>query len=247
MDPTETVFLRVALPPKKMNPGLTPHPPPSSRGPSPAVALPALLWTDKLPYFFTFLIALAGWAITRAADRLTNSPLLEWSVRERADAEGLREVTYHLVNLSAAKPLRELNLFVRVEGPGQQSRFVDGWIIWRAPVMKPVDREFANGPYDDGRWAYYVIPELQPGCGVDLFAKVRGSGPLVLHLTDAVQAVRLQPLGLATWTVRHEMDLLLVLAGSTLGLLLGYVTLLSRQPAAPAGHPPPPTPPPLPP
>ena len=216
-----------------MNPEPAATPP---RTPPPAAgALPALLWADKLPYFFTFLIALAGWAVTRAADRLTNSPLLEWSVQEKPGAKNLREATYHLVNLSSAKPLREVSLFMRLNGPDQKSRVVDARVVWRAPVMKPVDRDFQNGPYEGGRWAYFVVPELQPSCGVDLLAVVEGPGELVLHLSDSLQAVRLQRRGLATWTVRHEMHLLLTLAGTTLGLLLAYVAILSRHPAPRAG------------
>jgi hypothetical protein len=187
---------------------------------------------ENAPYLFTLIIATLGWLLTRAVDEMTKSPLVGYSVHDSVDAQGLREFSVRVHNISAATAFRNLYL-VLTNLDGVRSKFTQADIQYEPPVH--VSKERKTVAEWGNTWAGAQLKELQPQTAIRLATQIEGPDDPVVRFESATDTVRLVKDGWLTYAVEHEMELLLWFAGGLVALLLFYVICLAKGKPAAAG------------
>jgi hypothetical protein len=181
--------------------------------------------TESAPYLFTIIIATLGWLLTRAADEMTKSPLLAYSIQESVDGQG-REYSVRVHNISAATALRNVYLIL-TNLDGKSSKFTRAEIQYEAPIH--ISKERKTAAEHESTWAGVLVKELQPKTAIRLTTVIEGPDTPVLRCESATDTIRLIEDGCRTFVVEQQTAILLWLAGGLCALLLIYVVYLVRN------------------
>src|SRR6266403_5615922 len=114
---------------------------------------------ENAPYLFTLIIAALGWLLTRAVDEMTKSPLVGYSTHNSVNAQGAREFSVQVHNLSAATAFRNLYL-VLTNLDGERTKFRWADIQYPPPVHVSPERK-TTAKWADS-WASAQFVDLQP-------------------------------------------------------------------------------------
>jgi hypothetical protein len=188
-----------------------------------------MLHSEKAPYFFTLAIAILGWCISRAVDRITDGPALAYAM-EQKEVNREQDLTVRIENTTASTVYRNLEFHLsNLEGEGARFTSVD---IEYPPPIWP-DAMDRKTPVLSVALANYQVPELQPGASVLLRARHTGNGYPVLRFHTNDNAVRLVT-GWKYAVARNEITILFSLIALWCLFILIYLVLLSRKPPTPA-------------
>jgi hypothetical protein len=176
----------------------------------------ARLNKKEIPYLITILVAIVGWSITHVADRVLKSPVVEYSTSVDTTSEP-RTIKVTILNLSNKA---FVNLRFELQGQGVKACNVP--MSFRPPAWasNSVPEEGTDG-------VGFVISQLQPNWKVTMCGEYRGGGkdPLfVLKDGSPDQSIELRQPDLATWILKHEAELMIVLAAiGSLGVVAWIV------------------------
>ena len=157
----------------------------------------------EIPYLITILVAIVGWSITHVADRVLNAPVVEYSTKIDI-ATDPRTVRVTILNLS-----NKAFLNLRFELQGKTVKACNIPMSFEPPAWA------SDLPPDEGTdGVSFVVSQLQPNwkvtmCGV----YTDGKEPLfVLKDGGQGQPIELRQPDFATWILKHEAELMSVLA-----------------------------------
>ncbi|MGE0456110.1 MAG: hypothetical protein AB7O37_22830 [Vicinamibacteria bacterium] len=172
------------------------------------------LRAKEAPFVLTVLCGLLAWTATRAIDRATEAPTIEYDL-QREWSSG--KVTYSIRNLSRDKAFKQLEFIVVAKGGTlTASRRLAETVVWHAPCLEGAAEEGKIRPKAEVLMGALQVPimRLDPGCQIDLVAKVEPPGAeieILLSLSQGADAVRFVPASTVTRFVRYEGTVLLVL------------------------------------
>ena len=159
---------------------------------------------DKPPFFLAIFFAALAWSVTRYADSLAMTPVIEYDV-----VSSTKEVSVELENLTKDKTFSGLVFVIRtVNGKVRQAKITPTEPAW----------EGENKAEYEGQSATYSLPDFQPGWKYRLSATVDDGSVPIFQLVRANKTVRLLAPCLETWIIRHQSGLLL-------GLLLVWASI----------------------
>jgi hypothetical protein len=184
-----------------------------------------MLRSENAPYLFTLAIAILGWCMTRAVDRITDGPALAY-VMEQQKSSNEQELTVRIENTTAATVYRNLDFYLNnLEGEG--ATFKSAGIDYPPPIWPDAIERIT--PTATATLASYRVPALQPGASVHLRARHTGSGYPVLRFHTNDNAVRLVT-GWNYAVARYELTILFSLIALWCLFIVIYLLLLSRKP-----------------
>lgn len=179
---------------------------------------------EKIPFVLAGLLGFLTWTLTRAVDRVVETPIVRYSVAEKM-VNGVRVVSFDLKNISTAE-LKNVRLVVLLEGSA--GKFEDG----SPPVLEaelPMIVNRKAPPEVSGDSATFTFPELQPGARFRLTTRVSADAVPALALQSPDAAVRLLQPSLQTFLVEKELALLMTFSVATTILVIFYSYLLWKR------------------
>jgi hypothetical protein len=174
----------------------------------------SVLRAKEAPFLLTVLCGLLAWTATRAIDRVTQAPTIEYDLQREWSAG---KVSYSIRNLSRDTAFKQLDFIVVAKGGSlTASQRLAEKVVWHAPCLEgaPEAGEIRPSPEVLGGALQVRIMRLDPGCQVDLVAKLDPPGAdvrILLSLSQAAGAVRFVPASIVTRFVRYEGTVLFVL------------------------------------
>lgn len=174
--------------------------------------------TESITILLSSILAVEGWLLTHMADRISESPLLEYRVNDEVTPGGHR-LTLQFQNLN--RTIAYKNLKVIITAP-RYGRITHTEVIPVIPASEgdeaPTEAEFSS---------YFIIPSLMPSSIVR--AKVDYTGPQPLFRISSVdQPILAVAPSAETFIARNEVLILLLLIPVTLALGMGVVLILDR-------------------
>jgi hypothetical protein len=215
-------------------------------------ALKKVLFAREAPYVATLFVALAAWILTHLAERLVQSPTLDYeamrqelSPQEKADArifpptnssvtaEPVQKDVFRVANISHTARFGKLTLYLKFppDSSGHEKmRFA--WTTYNLPALPRTkaagDKKSEPAGCDHDGWAWYPVQELHPDWSIDLICFHTGEGkPGLGFSTDADAAVRLVEKNCLTWLVRNESAVLFGLLIGSMILMIIYLVIIS--------------------
>lgn len=223
-------------------------------------ALKKVLFAREAPYVATLFVALVAWILTHLAERLVQTPTLDYEVirqelspPEKADArifpptnssgiaEDVKKDVFRVRNISHSARFGKITFYLKFppySAGRERMRFA--WTTYNLPALprtKAVgDRKSEPPGCDHEGWAWYPVQEFHPDWSVDLICFHTGEGtPGLGFSTDADAAMRLVEKDCLTWLVRNEPKVLFgLLIGSMILMIiyLGIISLATPPPPA---------------
>lgn len=179
------------------------------------------LWTSKVPYSVTLILAILAWSTAHFIDRNTNSPLLEYSPDLGPCGSGSRCFRVKIRNLSASTRFADVE-FGFLRSASENAEFYDPAITVFPPFWD--GDEFSSGmavgdPPNDVRFS---LREIQPGAVIELQAGYTGELDPTFHLLSSTIPMRITSIGLSTVVTRFQGLIFLSLWMGALPLLWAY-------------------------
>lgn len=167
--------------------------------------------SDKVPFFVTVALAIAGWSATYIVGRITNSPTLEYEISQPSALESkeypeAKSLTIQLTNLTRATTFK--NLTVVLIAPGRTK------ILGDLTEMRPIPPAFeGNDPWKhQGGFAEFTIPKVHPGWQFLVLVRFIGDKPPILRFQSEDSIYSTEP-SWETWFVRYEAWVFVGIAG----------------------------------
>lgn len=183
------------------------------------------------PFLLVILLGTSAWLITHTVDRLSARPIVEYRLTEESAADGL-EVDCQIENLCVDRCFKNLQ-FTLAGPPNDDNCFTNESFTIFPPGDAP------NEPEMSRRQLSILLPEFHPRWKFEFKAKkirdfpcrILVSSELDSHgrVADSTEAVEFIPSNLSTFLLRHELEVLSVLVGSSLVLVCLYLYWLNKH------------------
>lgn len=187
--------------------------------------------SDKVPFFVTLALAIAGWSATYIVGRITTSPTLEYEISQAVanpseKQPNAKSITVQLTNLTRTTTFKNLTVVFMAQGNTQ--------ILGNITEMQPIPPAFeGNDPWKyRGGLAQYTIPKVHPGWRFSILVGFIGDKPPTLRFESEDPIYMTEP-SWETWFVRHEVWFFVGIAGIWLlaTFLFYWQRLIIRKPA----------------
>lgn len=159
----------------------------------------------ETPYLITILVALAGWSITHVADRVLKSPVVEYTISTNTTVDP------RIIKVSALNLSNKAFANLRFELQGANVKACNPPMAFEPPAWAS-----SSGPEEGTDGVGFVISQLQPNWQITICGLYRGDKAPIFVLKDAGgpdQPIELRQPALATWVLKNEACLMIVLAG----------------------------------
>lgn len=158
--------------------------------------------SDKVPFYMTLVLAMAGWSVTYIIGRIASSPTLEYKVSpptavQSKEHPNAKKLTVELANLTRTTTFT--NLTVVFISPTGTKILGDATEVHRVPPAFE-----GNEPWKlRGGLAQYTIPKVHPGWRFDVQVGFTGEKPPLLGFESADPIYSAEP-SWETKFVRNE-------------------------------------------
>lgn len=161
------------------------------------------LGQNSVPYLAIILLGWCGTGILHMADRLTESPTLEYCVRWSEKSQR-SSVIVNIENLSHKKRFQglEFNLGSRSKNGG---KFSKAKITGIPPAFKK-----GKNVETDGQSLKFEIPDIQPRARYQITARYRGNDKPPIRLMSAQSEVLLLECSLLTFLLKHQFGFIIL-------------------------------------
>lgn len=180
---------------------------------------------DSAPFFVTVVIAATAWTFTHAAERLSKTPYLKYSV-EDIKADDKRSTYIKISNITRDKTYKNVNLLVTAS---PKDTITGGSVIPYQPAFEG-DQSWTVA----GRTFAFSFPAIEPGWKFDVSILHRTDDPVVIRLStfDSQSIYAVRP-SLETYLVENEMMIILIFfVTAALALVISFLYAASRSPPA---------------
>jgi hypothetical protein len=196
----------------------------------------SILGSEKMPYLLTLLFALAGWTVVHIVDRLSQSPIIEYSVCEsRNDGHTVYELT--IINISQRTLFKNLR-FDWMMKDSAKAKFIDGksFLFSFPPMLGDYT------PQTLPRQVSFTLLDFQPHGKVSLRTETSGATECDLYVSfvssednpnDIVAAdgplmlLRASP---TTFILKYEFSILIIsLVVWSVCIVLYFVNIRKRN------------------
>jgi hypothetical protein len=178
---------------------------------------------EKFPYLLTLLFVLLGWGLTHTVDRLLDSPLIEYTVKQEAK-EGSVNIEYQITNITRDKLFKGLSFLVMLPDTPKARIVKASWAVLPPIRLDPSAKE----PDTNAMRAIYYVPQFHPNCSIRLQVLISGSVVPPLRFSSSDTAVMLIHSSLQTFLVRNEICILVILMATWSIAILAYGIYLGR-------------------
>lgn len=179
---------------------------------------------DSAPFFVTVVIAATAWTFTHAAERLSKTPYLKYSVEEIKTDD--KRSTYinisNISNITRDKTYKNVNLLVTAS---PKDSITGGSVIPYQPAFEG-DQSWTVA----GRTFFFSFPAIEPGWKFDVSILHRMDDPVVIRLStfDGQSFYAVRP-SLETYLVENEMMIILIFFGVAALALIISILHSARQ------------------
>ena len=187
-----------------------------------------ILTLEKIPYLLTMLFALIGWTLTHIADRLLQSPIIEYRVEEQQDNND-RTVSLTLTNISKDKLFKDVQFDWLIQDINKGKFIRDSSYLTEFPPMTLQTTEETEEDH-----VRFTIKEFHPSWKLQLTSKVLGSALPTLHFSTmsniqeknpTVEPIFLIDASFETFLVKNELEILFYLLLLWFLLIMAYIIL----------------------
>ena len=176
--------------------------------------------TQQFPYIFTLLIGIMSWGVSHISDRLTGSPIIEYSNSSKQLGDILHE-DYNLENITRDKIFDSIDFLII---PSYNESIIGFSYELLPPLQSNSNEDFAD---TTSTYVKYHVSDLQPYCSLILHVSIKGHEAPAFRLSSK-SAILLMASGIETYIAKHETILLLtILMVCILGL--GLYIIFSKS------------------
>lgn len=178
---------------------------------------------DSAPFFVTVVIAATAWTFTHAAERLSKTPYLKYSVEE-IKADDKRSTYINISNITRDKTYKNVNLLVTAS---PKDSIVGGSVIPYQPAFEGNESWTVAG-----RTFFFSFPAIEPGWKFDVSILHRTDDPVVIRLStfDGQSFYAVRP-SLETFLVENEMTIILIFfCVAVLALIISFLYSANQSP-----------------
>jgi len=162
--------------------------------------------TESITILLSSILAVEGWLLTHIADRINQSPLLEYRVDHEEGGEG-RKLILQVQNLSRNISYKNLDIVVTA---GRGGTIESTEVVPVVPASEgdeaPVEAKYSSR---------FTIPNLMPSSIVRAYIAYKGTDPFFRLSSNDQPIMAVQP-NAETFIARHEVVLLILLIPLTL-------------------------------
>jgi hypothetical protein len=185
---------------------------------------PKLLRLKEGPYLLTLLVAVLGWLLTHAVDRLESRPIVEYRITKMG-MTGRGKVKCEIENLCVDRCFQNVRFLFRLDPKVKKEAYLTNITVTAVGptrVKQPSPVALRNGLGQDvdfrefhPRWRVVIAADQHGEGKCRLLVESHGYG----LLSGNVDALDLRKAGLSTFLMRHEQGILmLMIAVGALGV-----------------------------
>lgn len=194
----------------------------------------APFYSDKAPIVITLLAAAIGWATVRTAEKLSETPFLEYRLESSVDDKGANWVELRFRNITRKFSFKCLSVSLLAPNGSREEIFTGEHVQVIRSIVAPVSREEPGKTADE---IAFDFKNLSPGADIAVkLQTVRNVMPsvVVAACRDSnidENAPHIVPASFQTWFVEHEFE---AIWGAIAIWLFAVVAILSFKPNAQA-------------
>jgi len=174
--------------------------------------------SEKLPYLLTILFSFVGWGTTHVVDRMTNTPLLEYSVTKENN-NTTTKLTYCIKNIVLDKKFDDLNILFQTSDSANNG-ILKGTFFIPAPMKmdNENDEVTENYPHEYS----LKLKTLQPHTELKIEIIKKGESVIPLRL-ESKSIVRVTGPTFQTFIINNEFSIILVLIVLWVAAIFSYM------------------------
>jgi hypothetical protein len=177
---------------------------------------------DKLPWFFSLILAVIGWTITHIVDRVNETPALEYKISNEISSN-FNNVEIEITNITRSTAFQNIIIVLQDVGDirnycGYEAKKIDEEFCPKITPVQPAE-DGKEAPSVDERSVSFNIPRIMPGSVYRIKSPYVKTETPKIRISSNISTIKMTSRNIETVFAKNEIDILLILLSSWIIIL----------------------------